>query len=232
MVWLLIVILAGWADAAGQSAVSMPRGFADVRLGISESKLKELRPAAAPFDIFNEREEVRGGSPSLLIEFLAEDPFFDSVDYTLVADRLCIVKWALISQPEDFIARRARILSGAMRKWGDDFGRVALSLKLDSTPSDASAPVGLENLFPGIRWIKEGVEILISYTPSGGAARAPEGSEGSKTLPNLIHLSIYDRSCLSPEFEKTIGSLLTVTDDLPPEFFRDLQAKTSGMLFE
>jgi hypothetical protein len=232
LIWLLLAFISGSVAADEvRAAVAMPRGFEALRLGMTESELRELRPGAEPFDLFGEPEQKSDDSLNLYIESLTEDPFFDTVDFTFVRDRLCVVKWMLIGQPRDFAARRARLLQGAMQKWGGDFERVVLDWGYDASEEEDTRQVDLEKLLPGVRWARGAVEILIDYTPSE-STRPGANDRATTQLPKLFRLSIYERSCLSPGFETSMKAMRPVPDDLSPGFFGDLRAEAAGVLFE
>lgn len=228
-----IMVMLGSIGAASQATNEMPRAFSKLRLGMSESEVRELRPDAAAFDIFGEPEQTTEDAPSLLIEFLNDDPFFDTVDFTFVQDRLCIVKWARIKQGSDFSAMRSRVLQGAIRKWGDGFERIVQPWQLpESNEDDEAPPSKSSDPLPGIRWSADGTDILVSYTPSEGASPDKAGNAVPVALPDLIQLSIFQRSCLGAMLEKIDRRIEVAGDDLPQDFFRDLKAQASGVLFE
>lgn len=219
---------AGLMLASGVAAVSaeMPKAFSELRLGMSEQEVRTLRPDATAFDIFGEPEEVSEDAPNLMIEFLGEDPFFDSVDFTFVGGQLCIVKWIRLRPADDFAALRAGLLQGAIRKWGKTYERVALPFGLPSdTEGDAPATETAVARIPGLRWQLGDAEVLVGYSPSGQAAdAAPAG--------DLLQLAIFRRACLGALADDMDLGAMTDLTDLPPGLFQDLETKATGALFE
>ncbi len=209
---LLIVGTLLPVQADGEKALAMPEGFDAVELGMSQSSLEELRPKAKALDIFGEREQSQGGV-ELLVEELADDSRFDSVNYTFVDQRLCAIRWqALPAQGYEGI--RKAVLAETLARWGGGFTRQVF---------EAAPGVVL----PVLRWSAGSGEsagsavALLTYTPSGaGSADEP--------LPKLLQVMLFTKTCLPPDAQELLGQLRAGSPEESARLYADLPVQPTG----
>jgi len=214
--WILVLALAS----------SFPEELKGLHFGMSVKELQAARPKASPFVLLGEPEPQRPGAPDLYVEEDPKAPFFDHLDYTFFAHRLCIVKLTAMAPP-DFETRRARILKGALAKWGEAASRVL------ETPAplarEGKAPLVFPPV-PGLRWTSEDTEILLTYTPT--ATEASGGSERNPR-PSYVALVLLNRSCLPAAVKQDWDKAIAPADDAAhARLFAALKQAASPPLFK
>ncbi len=213
---ILWAVIMGGANPPAASSQPMPVGFEAVALGMAADQLTEARPKAAPFDIFGEPEAPAADRMRSFLEMGLTSPFFTQVTYTFAHEALCSVQFLGTGSAVNGAELRARLLQGAVRKWGEGYSRI--------TYRESEIP-GLDRerrLSPGLLWKLDESEILLRYS-------VDEPSEEQREP--FVDITIFDRRCLPPRFKGWLTGIAAVRDTAHDGWFTELEAEVSPPLF-
>lgn len=224
---LLSVGVASWEVVATASA-DMPKVLAGVYIGISHAQLTAVRPSVEKFELLGEQEQ--NDALQLFDETIHDAPFSWYVSYGLVNGKLCMVRLSDDGQRQSFDSRRAKVLQGAIRKWGNDYRRLVYREPIGQRGQGIGSSAGP---LAALQWRRGDMEILLVYsatlkaqTPS---ARTNRGDERAKQLG----ISIFTKQCLPDSVRKEmLAGLGPARGHDRREMFRDLKRKADPPLFE
>ncbi|MFY9826790.1 MAG: hypothetical protein WAM82_35880 [Thermoanaerobaculia bacterium] len=210
------LLLAGSASAADAAANLLPKTLAGIALGMSEADFHKARPAAERFEIFGE-PEVKGDDPNpWYTEPLKGDPFFDLTSYTFIAHRLCAVSLSALGQGEPFRIKQAKVLQGAVRKWGSGFERL---WQLPGSRGPKQAPAKQ----PALLWKLDSFRVLAKFSDD---RKSPKGRGD-------LSLAVMDLRCLPANVKQEMFSTLVPASDAgAAAAFKILEAQVEPPLFE
>lgn len=212
--------LAGAAPGLIAEPPSMPAGFEGVRLGMSAEDLAEARAAAAPFDVFGEPETATADRIEVYMEPELTSDFFQQATYTFARERLCAAQFLTSGPAADRTPLRARVLQGAVRKWGEDYARI--SYRQPEVPG-VEAEVSDRPPGPGLHWSFEGAEVLLRFSARSEDEARPAAS--------YLSLTIFDRECLPAPFRQWLEGISPVARKVGDEWFGELETEVSPPLF-
>jgi hypothetical protein len=203
----------------------MPSMLKGVRLGMSVEELRRSRPSVELFEIFGE-PEVQGNDPNpLYFEQLAKSPFFDTASYAFCALKLCKVTLSATGQGEPFADREARILQGAMQKWGSSPEHL---LSVGDKVAGVQVP---RYKVPALLWRPDSLRILLAFSSPPPA----EGRQGPSAVqqPPGIALSIFDPERLRQALRQDpYSSLVPVPPAEDARLFALLDRQVEPPLFD
>lgn len=219
----------------------MPKGFEKVRLGMTEEQLREARPGAGVFNIFDEPGQTL--PVELYSETLAPaDAGFDNVNYSFFQKKLSLVQFNRRTLGrEEFSAQLPKFIQGAIQKWGAAYQKVVYGIPsfehtevLSEEPVEKSVP-GYQ--LAGLLWKVEGVDVLLAFTPTStfsagqSAGRAEDASKAR--AGTKLTLMFFDRNLLYPQSARKFATEIKPADAREAnDLFHDLNAKALPPLFQ
>lgn len=205
--------------------LSLPKALTGLELGSPADRLTALRPKAHALDLLGEPEKK--GRVNLLIEDLPDEPLLRQAQYTLVDGRLCAVRLLARGQSAEPLEQRARVVQGALAKWGASPERYRF---VDAALAPEAAKAG-KALPPSgaLLWTRGEDHALLRFGGRRSAAESPTGRE----LPGFVDLLILRESCLAlPELRAWKNGLSPAPAGKSAELFEELSATVRGPLFE
>lgn len=205
----------------------IPKNLENIFIGMSEDQFRASRKNAERFEIFGETGKNKNDeSLDLYIEFTADAPFFKYVNYILVKGKLCAVKLSEVGKNEEFKTIRARILQGAIRKWGGNYQKIVNNIQHNEFIQKGMIQ---NHLVPSLLWKVNEIEIVLSYSLT-----KDEAERSSVEIDNImsIGLVIFNRECLSPSLLVDLTKNLTIAKKEHDMLFEALNDRTTSPFFE
>lgn len=174
LIALLVFLAYGPAFAAddipAENKLLMPEGFEKVELGITQEKLRAIRPAEP---ITN----LHGRASSLWKEKDLSSAFYDSVIYRfsdVSTGRLEQVTFNILGQ--DICSRNPGFIKGCIAKWGKDFNIIIHKIEQRQTRTskngqDEKGEEIEERYVVSLIWSKPFATIIATYTPRQSASK-------------------------------------------------------------
>jgi len=189
MVMLLSATAIDCADPQTPSADPMPTMLRGLRIGMSEQELRTARPAAEKFVFLEERESEKKDPNPLYVESFSGSLFFDTGMYLFCQHKLCEVSLTAIGSGDRFADRQAKVLQGALRKWGQNPERF---LNLGAGSLDPAGQMSLEHskVEPRKRgallWTLGSLKVAATFAPDEGKRERPAELGVTIAAPQLL----------------------------------------------
>jgi hypothetical protein len=227
----IMVFSVAYVDCADRAASDpMPAMLRGVRLGMAEQEFRAARPSAETFVILDEPESARNDPNPLYVESFSGSPFFDSAMYLFCERRLCAVTLSAVGRGEGFADRQARVLQGALRKWGSQPERL---LNLRAQGFDPAEHMTLESskVEPRKRgvllWKTGGIDVLVTFAP----LERPPGR--ARVRPGEIGVTLTDPQLLSVDLRRNFfDALVPAQSEHDANLFALLDREAEPPLFE
>jgi len=228
MLWSASIV--NCADRQNPSADPFPSMLRGLRIGMSEQELLAARPEAEKFEILEERESEKNDPNPLYMEGFSGSPFFDTAMYSFCERKLCLVTLSAVGRGDGFAGRQAKVLQGALRKWGPNPEHL---LSLREAALDPAAQMSLEHsqVEPRKRgvllWTVGRLRVLAVFAPQEARQAGRRGRLGE------IGVTITDPQLLSKEQRQIFfESLAPVRSASDAELFDLLNRQAEPPLFE
>jgi len=229
---LLLLVRAGFgapapayapAGSFAAPAVPWPSALAGIHLGMTEKELLQVRPAAHRFELLGE-PEVRGDDPNPLYQEEAVGaPYFDLAAYVFRGGRLNAVTLAATGSGEAFAACQARMIQGALRKWGASPERL-LSLTAGTGGGNADSVDLAARQRGALLWQQGALRVVLTF--------APEDAVAGRARLGEIGLVLADIATLSADLKASLFNSLVPAPSKEAHLFDLLERRAEAPLFE